>query len=181
LSDKVKGEAGMNKALVYAELMKGSLKELNQLERDLEPMVEYKLNLHFKQIFQTDDTKLKSLLENCRFESGTVLSRLLNVSMDEYAFALTPGSVEISYNDIEWTINDAGITCENRLIKYGKRPDLSDQLPNDAKELAIHLWTQYKEYVNSKKYLEDERSRDSDDEDWDKFIDGMKDIIKTMS
>ena len=65
----------MNKDLVYSEFMRGSMKELDQLKNDLDKIIEYRINLHFRKLFQNDI--METHLKKCHFEGGTYLSRLL--------------------------------------------------------------------------------------------------------
>lgn len=167
----------MNKELVYSEILKGSLKQLDQLDTDLEKIREYKINQHFQTLFGSDDEILKELMFKCRFEGGTVLSRLLNVNYVndncEYDIGLGPDEVTIEdYNqNVVWTVTENNIECHSGYVKVD---DKKYKLDSSVNDLTNYLWNQYKSYVRNEEYLNDERSRDSEDEVWDEFMNNGK-------
>lgn len=171
----------MNHKIVENELFKASLKELDQLSNIVDKLKECKLNLHFRELFRNEEYNL----ENCTFEGGTVLSRLLNVNVNisdnEYPVGLMPNAVEIEdfKSRVKWTIyesekGDLDMLCERGFKK------VDEPIPNDIKNIGVYLWKEYKKYVESQRYLEDCRSEDSEDEEWNELCDGINGILNNF-
>lgn len=174
----------MNEGLIYSELMKGSLKELDRLKYSFEGIIFLKFNERFKKLFGSDENTNK-LLEKCLFQPGTLLSMCLQVDYksepEMYSFELTYDTCEIQDKKAEelskiWILNDDRVVCE---VDLKPKPDLVDSLPKHIKDFGLYLWNKYKNYIDNQLYIEDEEPAESD-EIWDDFIDKLKTITNKM-